>query len=378
MYLVTELLSWVPGSKVVHAADTNDGGLSASFGRAAPLKTARAGDIAFFFSKEYLDEIPFAKPSVLVIGEPFAAPLLASGLPLLKTTVIVSAPDPYYAMAVISGKVALLCSTVVHPVENRSDNEIHPSAVIHPTAQLGKGVRIDANAVVEKDAVIGDGVVLYPSVYVGPRAKIGAHSVLFPRVVIYEDTVMGERTRLHAGVVLGADGFGYAPVIVDGKPVNHQKIYHMGRVVLGDDVEIGAGSLIDRGTFGDTTIGSKVKIDNHCHIGHNCAVDDGSILCGAVCLIGGATIGKFAYIGGMSGVGAHVSDYAKVGAMTQIAREVPVGGQAFGIPQREPRAHFKLQALLQRMLDEYDSNKKKRAQDGARKGSNHDDDANRS
>jgi UDP-3-O-[3-hydroxymyristoyl] glucosamine N-acyltransferase len=356
---VRELIGWVNG-KIVNEGVFLGDPHSVLFSGVSTLKGSTADDIAFFFSKEYMHEIPFAKPGVLIIGEPFAAPLLASGAPQLKTTVVVSCPNPYWAMGVVSEAIAKHRSTIAHvPGHYSGETTIHPLAVVHPTAKIGSGVKIGPHCVVEEYAVIGDGCVLYPSVYIGPKVILGKDGTFFPKVTLYEWTQVGERARFHAGVVIGADGFGYAPILENGIQTGHQKIYHLGKVIIGDDVEIGANSLIDRGTFGDTTIGSKVKIDNHCHIGHNSSVDDGSILCGGVFLAGGAVVGKFVYIGGMSGVGGRfkVGDRAKVGGMSAVDKEVPPGGTLVGNPGRTHRNYFKLQALLNRMLADRETKK---------------------
>lgn len=332
---------------------------------AAPLAMTRESDVGFFFSREYEKEILSAKPGVLVTAEPFVQPLQASGLPLWKKTAVIACRDPYFAMALVSEKIAERTSTVTHIPGSRAhtaEPKVHPTAVVDPSAKLGRGVEIQAYCVIEAGAEIGDGTLVYPHAYIGPRVKIGKDGVLFSRVTLYEWTEIGDRVRLHSGVVLGADGFGYAPKLEGKNPTDHQKIYHLGRVLVGDDVEIGANSLADRSTFGETHIASKVKIDNHCHLGHNARVDEGAILCGGVCLAGGAHVGKFAYVGGMTGIGnrVHIGEYAKIGAMAMIANDVPANSVAIGNPQRDYRSHYRIHALLNRMLEEHESKRSKK------------------
>lgn len=364
-FSVQDILDWTSG-RLVNGDALGSKSSSIRVSAAAPLGRSQQTDIAFFFSKEYQNEIVSAKAGVLITAEPFVAPLEASGLPLWKDTAIVSCRDPYYAMALISEKVAAQVSSIAHvPGEPRANpvQAIHPTAVVHETAQLGVGVQIGPYCVVEAGAVIGARTILYPNCYVGQKVRIGEDCVLFPQVTLYEWTELGNRVRLHAGAVLGADGFGYAPIAPDGKiPVGHQKIYHLGRVVVGDDVEIGANSMVDRSTFGETRVGSKVKIDNHCHVGHNASIDEGAILCGAVCLAGGTRIGKYAYLGGMAGIGnrAYVGDYAKVGAMSLVDKDVPAHGMSVGNPQRDHRTHFRAHAILNRLVEEHSAKRSKK------------------
>jgi UDP-3-O-[3-hydroxymyristoyl] glucosamine N-acyltransferase len=205
--------------------------------------------------------------------------------------------------------------------------------------------------VIQERAQIGAGTVLYAGCFIGPSVKIGKNSVLFPRVSVYEWTILGDRVRLHAGVVLGSDGFGYAPKIIDGQVRGHQKIFHLGRVVVGDDVEIGANSCVDRGTMGDTVIANNVKLDNLVHVGHNSQLDEGAVICGGTCLAGRASVGRYAYVGGLTGItnAVRVGDGAKVGALSLVTKDVPPGGTAVGNPQREHREHFKVHALLNKL-----------------------------
>lgn len=354
-FSVDQILKWTAG--VLANEDVLGSTLSSiSVTRPAPLARSGPDDCCFFFSKDYQHEIPSAAPGILVTGEAFIQPLEASGLPIWKSTAIIACRDPYLAMAILSEKFAEKLSAVGHVRMNPEGvglpPEIHASAVIHPTAKVENGVRIGPNCVVEEDAFIGMGSVLYPGVYIGKGVTLGESCVLFPGVTLYELTQLGKRVRIHASSTLGADGFGYAPIIENGVPVGHRKIYHLGRVVIGDDAEIGANSMVDRATIGETWIGVKVKIDNHVHIGHNSTIHEGAVLCGGVCLAGGTVIGKFAYIGGMAGIGnkAEIGEYARIGAMSLVDKDVPAGGTSVGNPQRTHRDHFKAHAILNRLV----------------------------
>jgi UDP-3-O-[3-hydroxymyristoyl] glucosamine N-acyltransferase len=239
------------------------------------------------------------------------------------------------------------------PVEESSDAPIlHPSAVVDPTAKIESGVRVGPLCVIEKGAVIARGTHLVSHVFVGQDSSLGEGSVLFPQVTIYRNVKIGARARIHSGTVIGADGFGYAPRIENGKPVGHRKIHHLGGVVIGDDVEIGANSCVDRGTFGDTRIGSHAKIDNLVQIGHNCTVGEGAVLCGSSGMAGSGSVGRFVYVGGGAGIGnqVQVGDYAKIGAYTLVSKSVEAGSEVAGNPMRSLRDTLRLQAKLSRMI----------------------------
>lgn len=325
--------------------------------RPSPLAGSRAEDLGFFFNPAYKEELPSALPGVLITGEDFVQPLETAGLPLWSRSVVIACRDPYLAMGLLSEKFAERLSSVAWVGGRGGDSEIDSTARVSARSRIGRGVRIGAHCVVEPDSRIGAGTVLYPGCYVGPGVEIGENCVLFPRVTIYEWARIGHRVRLHAGVVVGSDGFGYAPIRSgqgedQGAVKGHQKIHHLGRVVIGDDVEIGANSCVDRGTFGETRIDQGAKLDNQVHVGHNAQVGEGAILCGGICLAGNARIGRFAYIGGMVGVVNQVvvGDGASVGALSLISRDVAPGAKVLGNPQREQSEHFRAHAALNRLI----------------------------
>ncbi|MGK5081832.1 UDP-3-O-(3-hydroxymyristoyl)glucosamine N-acyltransferase [Bdellovibrionota bacterium FG-1] len=355
---VSEICRWI-GGRVVNGELLEAALDSIRVECAGALGKSQPNEVAFFFSKNYQQELPSARPGILVTGEAFVGPLLASGLPCLKTSVIVACPDPYLGMALISEKLARGLSTVAHLVADALDRkgppEVHPSAVVDSSAELGLGVKVGAHSVIEAGARIGAGSVIYPGCFVGPKCLVGECCVFFPNVVIYEGSLIGNRVRIHANSTVGSDGFGYAVQVektVQGiRPLKHHKIYHLGKVVIGDDVEIGANSCIDRGTLSDTRIERGAKIDNQVHLGHNSFIDEGAILCGAVTLAGHASVGKFAYVGGLTGVTnqVHIGDGAKVAAMTLVSKDIAPGQTAVGNPQRAHREHFRVHAWLNKL-----------------------------
>ncbi|NDF13769.1 UDP-3-O-(3-hydroxymyristoyl)glucosamine N-acyltransferase [bacterium] len=323
--------------------------------RLAPLRDAGPRDAAFFFSKSYEADLRTTRAGLIITGEAFVAPLRGSGLPQWKTSVFLSSPDPYSSMAKLSREVSRRICFHDHQ-QSPEHLEIHPTAVVDPSAKVGPKVRIGAHVVIEAGAEIGEGSVLYPRVYVGPKVRIGSGTVLFPGVTLYWGTVLGDRCRIHAGAVIGADGFGYAPLKDPATrlTVDHQKIWHLGRVIVGDDVEIGANSTVDRGTLGDTLIGDKVKIDNQVQVGHNVELEEGVILCGASGVAGSASIGKFTMIGAQAGLGNHVrlGAYSTVTAYGGVTKDFPDHSHLGGFPARVHAEQVKILALQQRLLKE--------------------------
>jgi UDP-3-O-[3-hydroxymyristoyl] glucosamine N-acyltransferase len=352
-FTVAEILAWTSG-RLCNEAELGQGIGKIRVVRPAPLEGSTSGDLCFFFSKVFQGELPKAAPGILIVGESFVAPIKASGLPVWKSAAVIACADPYLQMARLSRKFAEAVPQTT-PV-------IHPSAVVASSAKLGVGVSVGPHAVIEENAVIGARTKLYPGCFVGRESVVGEDCVFFPNVVLYEGTKIGSRVRIHASSVIGSDGFGYSPVRDEAKAVvSHEKIYHLGTVVIGDDVEIGASSTVDRGTFGETRIDRLAKLDNQVHIGHNAFVAEGAVICGGTCLAGNARVGKFAYVGGLTGITNHVQvgDGAQVGACALVTKDVPAGGTAVGNPQRDYHEHFRAHAALNRLTKLNKKEKKK-------------------
>jgi UDP-3-O-[3-hydroxymyristoyl] glucosamine N-acyltransferase len=234
------------------------------------------------------------------------------------------------------------------PRDRGPEPGIHPTAVvadsaeIDPTAALGAGVYVGAGA------RIGAGCVLWPGVCLGPGVILGSHCLLHFRVVVEARCRLGERVELHAGVVIGADGFGYRR---EGRI--HVKSPQVGWVELGDDVEVGANSTIDRGRLAATSIGDRTKIDDGVHVAHNCRVGTDCALAGQVALAGGVRLGNGVLMGGRSGVsdGLTVPDGVVVGACAVVLQEPEPGQFLLGVPAR-PHREWKRQVLsLSRLPD---------------------------
>jgi UDP-3-O-[3-hydroxymyristoyl] glucosamine N-acyltransferase len=206
---------------------------------------------------------------------------------------------------------------------------VHASAVVHESARLGDGVRIGPGSVVAADAVLADGVVVGALCSVGQGAMLGEASVCFDRVVLYDGVTVGARARLHSGVVLGADGFGYAV-----GPAGARKIHHLAGVVVGDDVEIGANTAVDRGTLEPTRIGHRTKIDNLCQIGHNVVIGDDVVIAGLTGIAGSARIEDRVVVGGRVAIADHVTVHAgaRLAGGTGVTKDIPAGETWAGVP----------------------------------------------
>ncbi len=232
-------------------------------------------------------------------------------------------PDCDLALVALLQQMPLPASRPPAGVHERAI--VHLSASVDPTASIGPG------CVVEARAHIGPGCVLLAQCYVGEGASIGARSLLHPGVKVLASCVVGEGCQLHAGAVLGADGFGYRPH-PQGKGLI--KIPHVGNVVLGNDVEIGANTCIDRGKFGATTIGSGSKIDNLVQISHNVTIGRGCIICGNAGIAGSVTMGDGVVIGGAVNMRDNITigSRAQIAAASSVAHNVPAGETWIGMP----------------------------------------------
>jgi UDP-3-O-[3-hydroxymyristoyl] glucosamine N-acyltransferase len=234
-----------------------------------------------------------------------------------------------------------------HPAAKHEPG-VHPSAVIAPTATLGRDVSIAAHVTIEEDARIGGGSRIGPGCAIGRGATIGAGSVLYPNVTIYDHVDIGARAILHAGCVIGADGFGF--VLHEGR---YEKFPQVGRVWIGDDVEVGANTCIDRAALGVTHIGHGVKLDNMVHIGHNCHIGNHVVIAAQTGLSGGVIVEDYAVIGGQVGIGdkARIESKAVLGSGCGVlTSKVVRGGEVvWGTPARPLKEILEQLANLARL-----------------------------
>ena len=279
----------------------------------APLASAGPDDLAFVADREHLEPARASRAGA------FIAPAGFTGLP----APVLGCREPRRALAA----VLKLFHPRVEPVPGIDGSaRVAPGALVDPTASIG------ALAVIETGASIGPRVRVGPLVWIGRDVTIGEDSVLFPHVAVYGGCRLGRRVIVHAGVVIGADGFGFIP----GRD-GHEKIPQVGTVIVEDDVEIGANSAIDRATLGETVIGRGTKIDNLVHIAHNVAVGERCLMAAQVGIAGSARIGNAVILAGQVGVGDHVDvgDAAILSAQSGALKDVPAG-QRFALTYARP------------------------------------------
>lgn len=298
----------------------------------APLNQATGGELGLLAQRRYLRHLPGTAAGTLLVSEDLAD--AAKGHPSRVVT-----ENPHAAFPLLLAHF--------YPTR-RPEPAVHPTAVLGRGVQLGSEVRIDAYAVIEDGAVLGDRVRVGAHSVIGEGSAIGEDSVLYPHVVLYPGTIVGARVILHSGTRLGTDGFGYVPS-ADGI----QKVPQVGGCLIGDDVEIGANSCVDRGSIGQTVVGRFAKLDNLVHLAHNVQVGPGSLLAAMTGVAGSTEIGKGVMTGGQSGIAGHlvVGDGARLAAQAGVIKDVPPGQTVSGFPAREHRTFLKSLGLLSRLPD---------------------------
>ncbi len=223
---------------------------------------------------------------------------------------------------------------------------ISPYAYVDPTAVIGEGVAIMPFVYVGPEAVIGDEVVLYPHVYVGSKSQIGKESRIFPSVTVREQCIIGERCVVQAGAVIGGDGFGF--ITEDGK---HTKVVQAGNVVLGDDVEVGCNTCIDRATSESTIVGKGTKVDNLVHLGHNDIIGENCLIIAQVGISGSTTIGDNCTLAGQTGVAGHleIGKNCIFAAKSGIISSVPENSIFAGFPAQPHKSWLREEAALRKV-----------------------------
>ncbi len=348
---IKDLLETVTGEVVAGAR--HDGSLSDVVVRTLvePGSSSEADSaVAFFISESFVRYWNECKVQVAVVSKTLWPKLEALGIP--DGRVVVLSPDAYLGLARLS-KVVVDRNPELDWGSNlpvAGSNKRPASTVVDPTAQvsesaaLGENVRIGARSKIHAGVVLANGV------------TVGADSELFPNVVVYPRCEIGSRVRLHSGVVIGADGFGYAR-----GPKGSEKIYHLGRVIIGDDVEFGAMSAIDRGTIRDSVVEQGAKVDNLVQVGHNGHLKAHSILCAQVGLAGNVTIGRGAILAGKAGVAdkLEIGDGAIIGPMTGVSKDVEPGKVFMGQHiAREKKQWWRLLAYFDRLPELFERVKK--------------------
>ena len=299
---------------------------------AAGLDEAAAGHVTFLANPRYTPRVSSTRASAVYLSEEAVTD---------REIAILRVKDPYLAYT--------RALRIFYP-EPAFQPFIHPSAVIDPSAQLPQGlVAVGANSVIGRNVIIGERVTIHPNVTIYDGVRIGMDSVIHSGVAVRERTVIGERVVIHNNSVIGCDGFGYAK----DEERRWLKIPQAGRVVLDDDVEIGACTTIDRASVGESRIGRGSKIDNVVQIGHSCTVGEDSLLCAQVGLAGSSHIGNRVILAGQAGVAGHltIGDDVVLTAKSATSHDIPAGKIISGIPAFDNRDWLRSTAAFRRLGD---------------------------
>lgn len=301
------------------------------------LGEAQAGEVAFLGDRRYRPLLAKTAASVVLVerGVDFGPELARAEGPAL-----VAVDHPSRAFGALVTRFA--------PPRPALAAGRHPTAVVHPEAELAESVALGAHAVVEAGARLDDGVVLGAGAFVGAGARLGARTSLGPHAVVGDGCVLGADCVIHAGAVIGADGFGF-----EFEGGEHRKVPQLGIVELGDAVEVGANSCIDRARFGVTRIGKGTKIDNLVQVGHNCRLGEHNILCGQAGIAGSTTTGAYVIVAAQAGINGHcqVVDQVTIGARGGCERSLDEPGIYTGFPIQK-LGEWRRQSLLVTQLPE--------------------------
>ena len=307
------------------------GDADALISQVATLESAASGDISFLTSARYRAQLDATRAGAVILGADDAQ---ATQLP----RIVCDNPYAYFAKV----------SAFLNPAPQHLPG-VHASAVIGVGAHIDPSAHIGAHSVIAAGARIGAGCVIMNGCSIGADVHIGAHACLYPRVVVYHGCTLGERVIVHSGAVIGADGFGIAQ-----EEGNWLKIPQVGRVVIGNDVEIGANTTIDRGALDDTVIEDGVKLDNQIQIAHNVRIGAHSAIAGCVGIAGSTSIGRHCRIGGSAGIlgHLHIADHVQISSFTLIGKSIREAGSYSGIFPFSRNEEWRKNAVHLRHLDE--------------------------
>ncbi len=318
------------GAKAPEGAD-----LSLVIEGLGPLDTAGAGDLSFLDNPKYVDQLAATRATAIFIGERYAARTPPGVIPLV-------AADPYRAFARTAG---LLFPESLRPGSFFGASGVSPMSFVHPEARLEPGVIVDPGAVIGPRAAVGAGTVIGPHAVIGPDVRIGRDCAVGAGATV-QHTLIGDRVILHPGVRIGQDGFGFAM-----SPKGHMKVPQIGRVIIQNDVEIGANTTIDRGANRDTVIGEGTKIDNLVQIAHNVTIGRHCVIVSQVGISGSTTLGDFVVVAGQAGITGHlkIGMGAQIAAQSGLMSDVPAGQKWGGSPAQPMREWLKSIVLLQKL-----------------------------
>jgi UDP-3-O-[3-hydroxymyristoyl] glucosamine N-acyltransferase len=322
MPYTTEEIAKVIGGQVV-------GDTSTVLKNFTTIETAQAGDLTFAENEEFFSRAEQSAATAIIADDRFDS----------GKKIIIRVPNP---------RIAFAKALALFFPERKFPAGIHPTAVVATTAKIDATTHVGPHCVIGERVRIGARTVLYAGDYVGDDSRLGEDVVLFPNVTVYARGQIGHRVRIHSGSVIGSDGYGY---VQDG-PI-HRKVPQIGNVIIGDDVEIGAGVTIDRGALASTVIGKGTKIDNLVHIAHNVQVGEGCLLCGQVGIAGSAKLGNYVTLAGQVGVGGHlkIGNQVIVGAKSGVMHDIPDGQKWMWIPAAPDREIKRQIIAIKRLPD---------------------------
>jgi len=296
----------------------------------APLETAGIGDLSYLSAEKYSGLMETTGAGTVLVDEGFEGETAAS---------LIRVSDPYASLR--QSLILLYPPEAVEP-------GIQPTALIHPSVALGENLSIGPYTIIDAEVTIGDGTVIGASVTIGREVRIGSNCVIHPGVVIYRQSLLGDRVELLANAVIGSDGFGHSR-----EEGIYLKIPQVGRVVLEDDVLVGACSTIDRATFGETRVEAGTKIDNLVMVAHNSVIGPNTAIAAQTGMAGSTIVGGEVQIGGQVGLAGHlkVGDRAVLAAKSGVISDIPEDSYYFGYPARPQREWMTMLAGLRRLPD---------------------------
>jgi len=303
--------------------------------RLAPIEEATADSLAFFENPKYLEALRSTRAMACLVAPRYAAAVPAGTIALVTS-------DPYRGFATVLSR---LYPAALQPGSLFGTSGISPGASVHPEARIETEVSVDPGAVIGPRAEIGSGSVIGPNVVIGPEVRIGRHCSIGAGATITH-ALIGNRVVIHPGAAIGQDGFGFAP-----GTVGHAKVPQIGRVIIQDDVEIGANTTIDRGATRDTVIGEGTKIDNLVQIAHNVRIGRHCLIVAQVGISGSTELADFVCVGGQAGLAGHLSigPAALIAAQAGVIADVPAKARMGGTPAVTLRAWLRGHAVLHRL-----------------------------
>lgn len=300
----------------------------------AKIEEGTEGAISFLSNPKYTHYLYNTKSSIVIVNEDVE-------LEKDVDATLIRVPNAYESIAKL---------LQIYEASKPKKTGVAPQAYIAPSAKLGNNCYVGPFAYVGEGAEIGDGCQIYPHAVVGDNVKVGSNCIFYPNTTIYQGCKIGNNVTIHAGSVIGADGFGFAPG-ADG----YDKIPQIGIVVIEDNVEIGANTCVDRSTMGATVIHKGVKLDNLVQVAHNVEIGENTVMSAQVGIAGSTKVGSWCMFGGQVGLAGHITigDKTFLGAQSGVPGNLKGGEELIGTPPMNPRQYFKSQAIFRRLPDMY-------------------------